>query len=49
MCWPAATIRAEIYLNALDWYADNNIDLRAGIRVVRMDPFARLVHADDGS
>lgn len=40
---------AEIYLNALDWYADNGIDLRAGVRVVRLDTFAHLVHADDGS
>ncbi len=40
---------SEIYLNALDWYTDNNIDLRAGVRVVRLDPYARLVHADDGS
>lgn len=39
----------EIYLNPLDWYADNKIDLRAGVRVVRIDPFARLVHADDGT
>ena len=39
----------EIYLNGLDWYTDNDIDLRAGVRVVRIDPFARLVHADDGS
>ena len=23
----------EIYLNPLDWYADNDIDLRAGVRV----------------
>ena len=28
---------AEIYLNAMDWYADNRIDLRAGVRVVRID------------
>jgi nitrite reductase (NADH) large subunit len=40
---------SEIYLNALDWYTDNNIDLRAGVRVVRLDPYAHLVHADDGS
>lgn len=39
----------EIYLNALDWYADNGIDLRAGVRVVRIDRFARLVYADDGT
>ena len=39
----------EIYLNALDWYSDNDIDLRAGVRVVRIDTFAHLVHADDGT
>ncbi|MGA5466592.1 nitrite reductase large subunit NirB [Mycobacterium sp. NPDC050041] len=39
----------EIYLNALDWYAENGIDLRAGVRVVRIDRFARLVYADDGT
>src|ERR1041384_7512824 len=39
----------EIYLNALDWYSDNGIDLRAGVRVVRIDTFAHLVHADDGT
>src|SRR6516165_739596 len=39
----------EIYLNPVDWYAENGIDLRAGVRVVRIDPFARLVHADDGT
>lgn len=40
---------AEIYLNPVDWYAENDIDLRAGVRVVRVDPFAHLVHADDGT
>jgi nitrite reductase (NADH) large subunit len=40
---------AEIYLNALDWYTDNAIDLRAGVRVVRVDAFAHLVHANDGT
>ena len=39
----------EIYLNPLDWYAQNNIELRAGVRVVRVDPFAHLVYADDGT
>ncbi|OMC49765.1 nitrite reductase large subunit [Mycobacterium sp. IS-2888] len=39
----------EIYLNPLDWYAQNNIELRAGVRVVRIDRFAHLVYADDGS
>lgn len=42
-------IEADIFLNGLDWYADHGIDLRAGVRVVRIDRFARLVHADDGS
>ncbi|MGB3229948.1 MAG: FAD-dependent oxidoreductase, partial [Mycobacterium sp.] len=40
---------AEIYLNTLDWYLDNGIDLRSGVRVVRLDTFAHLVHADDGT
>jgi nitrite reductase (NADH) large subunit len=40
---------SEIFLNGLDWYAENGIDLRAGVRVVRIDSFARVVYADDGS
>src|SRR6516164_11865483 len=40
---------SEIYLNPVDWYTDNHIDLRAGVRVVRIDRFARLVYADDGT
>ena len=39
----------DIFLNGLDWYNENNIDLRAGVRVVRIDRFAHLVHANDGS
>jgi nitrite reductase (NADH) large subunit len=39
----------EIYLNPLDWYVDNNVDLRAGVRAVRVDRFAHLVYADDGT
>jgi nitrite reductase (NADH) large subunit len=39
----------EINLNQVDWYAENGIELRAGVRVVRIDTFARLAHADDGS
>ncbi len=38
-----------IYLNTPDWYRDNDIDLRAGVRVVRIDRYARLVQADDGT
>jgi nitrite reductase (NADH) large subunit len=39
----------EIFLNPLEWYRDNDITLHAGVRVVRVDRFARLVYADDGS
>jgi nitrite reductase (NADH) large subunit len=39
----------EIYLNPLDWYADNAVTLHAGVRVVRVDRFARKVFADDGT
>src|SRR5882757_11560135 len=39
---------AEIYLNPIHWYAENNIDLRAGVRVVRIDRFARVVQAEIG-
>jgi len=40
---------SEIYLNPMAWYADNDVDLRAGVRVVKLDRFAHLVHADDGT
>jgi nitrite reductase (NADH) large subunit len=40
---------SEIYLNPLDWYSENGIDLRSGVRVVRVDRFARVVQADDGT
>jgi len=40
---------SEIFLNPTDWYIDNHIDLRAGVRVVRVDRFAHLVYADDGT
>jgi nitrite reductase (NADH) large subunit len=39
----------EIYLNPIDWYTDNDIDLRAGVRVVRVDRFARILQANDGT
>ncbi|MEV6878260.1 nitrite reductase large subunit NirB [Amycolatopsis sp. NPDC051128] len=39
----------EIYLNPLQWYQDNDITLHAGVRVVRVDRFARKVLADDGT
>ncbi len=39
----------EIYLNPVEWYADNDVTLHAGVRVVRIDRFARKVFADDGT
>jgi nitrite reductase (NADH) large subunit len=39
----------EIFLNPLDWYEENGITLRAGVRVVRIDRFAHVIFADDGS
>ena len=38
----------EIYLNPLDWYAENEITLHAGVRVVRVDRFAKKVYGNDG-
>ena len=39
----------EIVLNSHDWYADNGVTLRAGVRVERIDIAAKQVHSDDGS
>ena len=39
---------ADIYLNPVDWYAENGITLHTGVRVVRVDRLARKVFADDG-
>lgn len=39
----------DIVLNSLDWYRANNIDLRLGRKVVKIDRKKRLVIADDGS
>ncbi len=38
-----------IFLNDLDWYADNGITLHAGTRVTRIDRHAKLVYAQDGT
>jgi nitrite reductase (NADH) large subunit len=38
----------EIYLNPMDWYTNNAVTLHAGVRVVRIDRFARKVFANDG-
>jgi nitrite reductase (NADH) large subunit len=45
----AGETSAEIYLNPLDWYADNAITLHAGVRVVRVDRFAKKVFGNDGT
>src|SRR6478609_2902856 len=39
----------EIFLNSLAWYDENEITLHAGVRVTRIDRFAKVVFADDGS
>ncbi|GAA4463876.1 nitrite reductase large subunit NirB [Phytohabitans houttuyneae] len=40
---------ADIFLNSLPWYEENGITLRAGVRVERIDRFARVVRAADGT
>ena len=39
---------AEIFLNSLPWYIENNITLHAGVRATRIDRFSKLVFSDDG-
>jgi nitrite reductase (NADH) large subunit len=39
----------EIVLNSLDWYLENDIDLRLGVRIRSVDTAARTVTGDDGS
>jgi nitrite reductase (NADH) large subunit len=39
----------DIFLNTLEWYADNDITLCAGVRIERIDRFAKVVFGDDGS
>lgn len=38
-----------IFLNPLEWYAQNDITLHAGVRVTKIDRYARSVTADDGT
>jgi nitrite reductase (NADH) large subunit len=40
---------ADIFLNPLAWYRDNDITLNAGVRVTEIDRWAKKVFADDGS
>jgi nitrite reductase (NADH) large subunit len=39
----------DIFLNGLDWYRRNNIELRLGVRIVAVDSLAKTVTGDDGS
>jgi nitrite reductase (NADH) large subunit len=39
----------EITLNGIEWYQENNINLRLGVRIVDIDMKTRLVTGDDGS
>ncbi|MES3011576.1 MAG: nitrite reductase large subunit NirB, partial [Pseudomonadota bacterium] len=39
----------EIVLNSWEWYAENNITLHAGKKVVEVDRVRRVVRADDGT
>ncbi|MDO9468555.1 MAG: FAD-dependent oxidoreductase, partial [Thiobacillus sp.] len=39
----------DIILNPLDWYAENNITLHTGKKVVRIDRSVRCVETDDGT
>jgi nitrite reductase (NADH) large subunit len=39
----------DIVLNSHDWYADNGVALRAGVRADRIDTAAKVVHCADGS
>ncbi len=40
---------ADIFLNPLDWYAENNITLKAPVRATHIDRSAKCVRGDDGS
>jgi nitrite reductase (NADH) large subunit len=39
----------DIVINSLDWYNNNGIQLRLGVRISEIDPVARTVTGDDGS
>ncbi|TCK25597.1 FAD-dependent oxidoreductase [Pseudonocardia endophytica] len=39
----------DIYLNPVDWYAEHDVTLYPGVRVVRIDRPGRKVFADDGT
>ena len=37
---------ADIFLNSLAWYEENQITLYAGVRATRIDRFAKIVYAE---
>ncbi len=39
----------DIILNGLDWYRNNGIDLKLGVRITDVDPLAKTVTGDDGN
>lgn len=41
--------RDDIFVHAPEWYADNGVDLRLGMRVTRIEPDHHLVRLGDGS
>jgi nitrite reductase (NADH) large subunit len=43
------TSEDDIVLNSHDWYADNGITLRAGVRAERIDTAAKVLYASDGT
>ncbi|MDQ3724028.1 MAG: FAD-dependent oxidoreductase, partial [Actinomycetota bacterium] len=40
---------AGIYLNPLDWYEHNAVTLHAGVRVTKIDRYARTVRSENGT
>jgi nitrite reductase (NADH) large subunit len=40
---------SEIFLNGLEWYRENGIDLRAGVRVDVVARPHKAIHCDDGN
>src|SRR2546428_2187652 len=38
----------DITINSLEWYQQNNIGLRLGVRVTDVDPVRRTITGDDG-
>ena len=39
----------DIVIHSLDWYRQHHIELRAGVRIVDVDPVAKTVTGDEGS